>query len=98
MTRPWTASGESTSTAVTMLSTWPLRGLSAAFASRSTAITSATSDSIAWTTSPVDGRSSETRASTRLRDSASAGNSSSASKAEVRRAPWPSLRGGPTSA
>ena len=42
-----------------MLSTWPLLGPSAAFASRSTAITSATSDSIAWTTSPVEGRSSD---------------------------------------
>ena len=50
------------------------------------------------TTSPVEGRSSETSASTRLRDSASAGNSSSASKAAVRRLPWPSLRDGPTSA
>ena len=50
-------------------------------------MTSATSDSIAWTTSPVEGRSSETSASTRLRDSASAGKSSSASKAAVRRLP-----------
>ena len=33
-------------------------------------------------------------ASTRLRDSARAGKSSSASKAAVRRLPWPSLRGG----
>ena len=70
-----------------MLSTWPLRALSALLASRSTAITSATSDSIAWTTSPVDGRSSATSASTRLRDSASAGNSSSASNAAVSRLP-----------
>ena len=47
---------------------------------------------------PSTGRSSATSASTRLRDSASAGNSSSASNAAVRRLPWPSLRGGPTSA
>ena len=49
---------------------------------------------MARTTSPVDGRSSEMSASSRLRDSASAGKTSSASKAAVRRLPWPSLRGG----
>jgi hypothetical protein len=61
------------------------------FAIRSTVITSETSDSIAATTSPAEVCSSRTRRSTRLRDSASAGNSSSASKAAVSRRPWPSL-------
>src|SRR4051794_8976200 len=59
-------------------------------------MTSATSDSIAPTTSLTDGRSSAISASRRLRDSASAGNSSSASKAAVSRLPWPSLCGRPT--
>ena len=49
---------------------------------------------MAVTTSPVEGRSSAIRLSRRLRDSASAGNSSSASKAAVSRLPWPSLCGG----
>src|SRR4051812_16663698 len=61
------------------------------FAIRSTAITSETSDSIAATTSPAEVCSSRTSLSTRLRDSASAGNSSSASKAAVRRRPCPSF-------
>ena len=90
----WTASGERTSTAATIDSTWPRLGDSRPLARRRTAITSATSDSIAVTTSPVDGRSSAIRESRRLRDSASAGKRSSASKAAVRRLPWPSLRGG----
>ena len=50
------------------------------------------------TTSPTEGRSSATSASRRLRDSASAGKTSSASKAAVRRLPWPSLRERPTAA
>jgi hypothetical protein len=83
----WTDSGDSTSTAPTTESTWPRRGESKPLASRSTAITSATSDSIARTMSPIDGRSSDTSASNRLRDSASAGKTSSASKAAVRRLP-----------
>ena len=61
-----------------------------------TEMTSATSDSMARTTSPVEGRSSEMRASRRLRDSASAGKTSSASNAAVRRLPCPSLRERPT--
>src|SRR4051794_39855023 len=61
------------------------------FAMRSTAITSETSDSIAATTSPAEVCSSRTSLSTRLRDSASAGKSSSASKAAVRRRPCPSF-------
>ena len=87
----WTASGESSSTALTTDSTRP-RGLPSTWlARRSTAITSATSDSTAATTSPAEMRSALTRRSRRLRDSASAGNASSASKAAVRRRPWPSL-------
>ena len=50
------------------------------FASRITAITSATSDSIAVTISVTEGWSWLTTRRTRLRDSASAGNASSASK------------------
>jgi hypothetical protein len=61
-------------------------------------MTSATSDSMARTTSPVEGLSSAIRASSRLRDSASAGKTSSASKAAVKRLPWPSLRARPTTA
>jgi hypothetical protein len=82
-----TASGEITSTAPTTESTWPRRGESKPLASRMIAITSATSDSIARTMSPIEGRSSETSASRRLRDSASAGKTSSASKAAVSRLP-----------
>ena len=52
-----------------------------------TEMTSATSDSMARTTSPVEGRSSAISASRRLRDSASAGKTSSASKAAVSRLP-----------
>ena len=62
-------------------------GRSRPLARRRTAITSATSDSIAVTTSAVDGRSSAISESRRLRDSASAGKRSSASKAAVRRLP-----------
>src|SRR3954465_2343593 len=54
-------------------------------------MTSATSDSTAAPTSPVDTRSWRTTRSRRSRDSASAGNASSASNAAVRRRPWPSL-------
>src|SRR4051812_49393048 len=61
------------------------------FASRITEITSATSDSIAATMSPTEGWSWLTRRRTRLRDSASAGKASRASKAAVSRRPWPSL-------
>ena len=50
-------------------------------------MTSATSDSIAATTAPTEGRSSAISASRRLRDSARAGNSSSASNAAVSRLP-----------
>jgi hypothetical protein len=85
--RRWTASGDRTSTALTIDSTWPRLGESSPFASRRTAITSATSDSMARTTSPVDGRSSVISASRRLRDSASAGKTSRASNAAVRRLP-----------
>ena len=60
-------------------------------ARRSTAMISATSDSTADTTSAVATWSLETTASRRSRDSASAGNASSASKAIVRRRPWPSF-------
>jgi hypothetical protein len=87
----WTASGESSSTALTTDSTRPRVRPSTWLASRSTEMTSATSDSTAATTSPADTRSSETTRSRRLRDSARAGNDSSASKAAVRRRPWPSL-------
>ena len=52
---------------------------------------SATSDSTAATTSAVATWSLEITASSRLRDSASAGKASSASKAIVRRRPWPSF-------
>ncbi len=51
----------------------------------------ATSDSTAETTSAVATWSLETTASRRSRDSASAGNASSASNAIVRRRPWPSF-------
>src|ERR1700744_2889014 len=52
---------------------------------------SATSDSTAVTTSAVATWSFETTDSRRARDSASAGNASSASKAIVSRRPWPSF-------
>ena len=54
-------------------------------------MTSATSDSTAPTMSVTEMRSAPTRRRTRSRDSASAGKASSASKAAVRRRPWPSL-------
>ena len=82
--------GVSTSIASGMLRTRP-RPSACLFASRMTAITSATSDSIAATISLTDGWSWLTSRSTRLRDSASAGNASSASNAAVSRRPWPSL-------
>ena len=69
----------------------PRLGERARFAIRSTAITSATSDSTTSTTSDDRRASSRTVVSSRLRDSASAGNASSASNAAVRRRPWPSL-------
>jgi hypothetical protein len=78
--------GESTSTAPTIESTWP-RAASRAVGEPHDAITSATSDSIARHHVAVDGRSSAISASRRLRDSASAGKTSSASKAAVRRLP-----------
>src|SRR4030081_2627186 len=52
---------------------------------------SATSDSTAVTMSAVATWSLVTTVSRRSRDSASAGNASSASKAIVRRRPWPSF-------
>src|SRR3954451_13053426 len=87
----WTASGERSSTAETTDSTLPRLLPSTWLPRRSTAITSATSLSTAATTSLVDTRSCLTSRSRRLRDSASAGKASSASKAAVRRRPWPSL-------
>ena len=51
----------------------------------------ATSDSTALTTSAVATWSFAMTDSSRSRDSASAGNASSASKAIVRRRPWPSF-------
>ena len=62
----------------------------ARLARRSTAMISATSDSTASTTSAVATWSLAITASRRLRDSASAGKASSASKAIVSRRPWPS--------
>ena len=82
-----TPSGESTSTASAIAAILPrLRG-AVRLAIRSTVMTSETSDSTAWTTSPTELRSSRTTLSTRLRDSASAGNASRASNAAVRRRP-----------
>ena len=72
-------------------STRPRARPSTWLARRRTAMTSATSDSTAATTSPGEMRSGVTRRSRRLRDSASAGNASSASNAAVSRRPWPSL-------
>src|SRR4051812_33322350 len=87
----WTASGERTSTALTMDSTRPRPRPSTWLARRSTEMIRATSDSTAATISAVDTRSAPTTRRRRLRDSARAGNDSSASKAAVRRRPWPSL-------
>ena len=60
-------------------------------ASRITEIASARSPSIARIRSLVGGSPPSNRRSTRLRDSASTGNASSASNAAVSRRPWPSL-------
>ena len=79
--------GDSTSTELTTDSTWPRLGESMPLASRITEMTSATSDSMARTTSPVEGRSSAISVSRRLRDSASAGKTSRASNAAVSRLP-----------
>ena len=87
----WTDSGDRTSTALTIESTRPREPVSSWLATRSTLMTSAMSDSTAATTSPGEMRSAVTRRRRRLRDSARAGNASSASKAAVRRRPWPSL-------
>ena len=85
-----TPSGVSSSTASGTVATLPLRLEVMPLAMRSTVVTSATSDSTAATISPVEVRSSRTMRSTRLRDSARAGNTSSASNAAVSRRPWPS--------
>ena len=82
--------GVNISTASGIVATRARLGAGARLAIRSTAITSETSDSMAATTSPGEVCSSRTSRRTRLRDSASAGNASSASKAAVSRRPWPS--------
>src|SRR4051812_44795672 len=71
--------------------TLPFFGERARLAILSTAMTSATSDSTACTTSETEGCSSRTSLSRGLRDSAGAGNASRASNAAVSRRPWPSL-------
>src|SRR4051794_31433930 len=94
LTRVTSASTPAGVIASTALGPWAIFVFLAAavrLAIRRTAMTSETSDSIAATTSPAEVCSSRTRRRTRLRDSASAGNSSSASKAAVSRRPWPSL-------
>src|SRR5439155_1243869 len=88
--RASTPAGLSTSIASGTLLTLP-RLTGCLLATRMTEITSATSDSIAAIRSDTAGCSWLTRPSTRLRDSARAGNPSSASKAAVRRRPCPSL-------
>jgi hypothetical protein len=82
-----TPSGERISTASGMLAILPFLRAATRLAMRSAVMTSATSDSTAATTSPTEARSSRTTRNTRLRDSASAGNTSSASKAVVSRLP-----------
>ena len=77
--------------ALTMDSMRPRLRPSTWLARRSTEMIRATSDSTAATISAVETRSAPTTRRRRLRDSARAGNDSSASKAAVRRRPWPSL-------
>ena len=81
------AVGVSTSTAASALSTRPLVEPSTWFASRSTVIASAASPSIVWIRSTTDGSLLSNMRSSRLRDSASIGNASIASNAEVSRRP-----------
>jgi hypothetical protein len=85
-----TPSGDRISTPSGMLAILPFLRCPLRLAIRRTVITSETSDSTAATTSPIDWLFSRTTRSTRLRDSASAGKASRASKAAVRRRPWPS--------
>ena len=92
MASAWTASGERSSTASTTDSTRPRLLPSTWLARRRTAIDERDvgldgGDDLAGR----DALLAVTRRSRRLRDSASAGNASSASKAAVRRRPWPSL-------
>ena len=83
----------------TMLSTWPRRGPSTRLARRSTAMTSATSDSMAC--DDLAGATDAPRRSARARGCATRrgpGTARAPRTRTVRRLPWPSLRGGPTAA
>ncbi len=82
-----TVRAERTSTPWTALSTRLLVRPSTWLARRSTVTASDTSPSTAATTSAVEGSPASNSAITRLRDSASIGKASSASKAAVRRRP-----------